>query len=220
MGGADRDQRRHVRQLLRLRFDRPRRRFAAAAARLQRHADRHAQRDLQLPEHHHGAHRRCDRRSHRHPGVHADVRGRLLDRRVPDRALAALSDDGVRTIDFRSRRRVDDRRDHGRHRSMVRRPPAGIRLRREPEHRARRFLQRRHVDDVVQAALRPRLAAAAAARGRLFPDRRRRERRVLLPGTRCRGQIRLCRGRLRPTESCGAISSNSIARTGTSSGSA
>src|SRR5688572_12421441 len=48
---ARRDQRRDVRQLLRLRFDRAGCRFAAEAARVQRHADRDAQRDLQPAEH-------------------------------------------------------------------------------------------------------------------------------------------------------------------------
>ena len=78
-----------------------------------------------------------------------------------------LPGDGGRPPDFRPRRRIDDRRDHGRHRSVVRRAAARICVRPESELRAARLVRRGHVDDVVQAALRSRLAAAAVAGRRL-----------------------------------------------------
>ena len=74
-----------------------------------------------------------------------------------------VSGHGARPADLRPRRRVDDRGDHGRDRPVVRRPPAGVRLRREPQHRPRRLVQRGLLDQLVQAALRPGLAAAAVA---------------------------------------------------------
>ena len=73
------------------------------------------------------------------------VRGHLHAGRRGHGHVAALSGDGRRAAHLRPRRRVDDRRDHRGHRPVVRRPPARLCVRREPEHRARRFVQRRHV---------------------------------------------------------------------------
>ena len=183
MGRARRRQRRHVRQLLRLRRDRAGRRFAPTPARLHRHSDRDAECDLQLAERHPGAHRRRHRRPFRHEVVDAAVRGDLHARCGPHRRLAAVPGHGRRTPAVRSRRRIDDCRDHRRHRPMVRRSPARVCVRRQSQHRPRRLVQRRHVDVLVQTALRHGMAAAALARGRLLVDCCGRVRRVLLART-------------------------------------
>ena len=53
----------------------------------------------------------------------------------------SLPGHGRRPAALRPRRRVDDRRRHRGHRAVVRRPAARLRLRRQPEHRARRLLR-------------------------------------------------------------------------------
>ena len=171
MDRARRGQRCHVRQLLRVRRDRTGCRPAAAHARLQRHADRDAQRDLQPSQRRHGAHRRRHRRSIRHQGLDAGVRGHLPDRRGSHRRLSALSCHGCGTAHLRPRRRVDDRGDHGGHRPVVRRAPARAGVWPQPEHRARRIVQRGHVAHLVQAVLRRRVAAAAVAGSGIHGDR-------------------------------------------------
>ena len=142
----------------------------------------------------------------------------LPRRRGDDRDVAALPGDGRRPADLRPRRRVDDRRRHGGHRPVVRRPSARVRVRRQPEHRARRIVQRRHVDDAGSS----RSTTRAGSRRCCWPRRSSAVAVVacvvyyLLERSAARRFDRR-RARRRRIGSSGAICGASIAPTGTSS---
>ena len=140
--------------------------LAAEAARLQRHADRHAQRHLQLAEHRHGAHRRRHRRSVRHAALDAGLRPHLPRRRGRHRDVAVFpvmaagrlifglgAESMIVAITVAIGQWFVGRQlgfAFGVNLSIAR---AGL-------------VQRRLLDHLVQAALRPGLAAAAVARRR------------------------------------------------------
>ena len=216
LGRSHGDQRRDVRQLLRVRLHRAGRGLAPTHPRLHRHADRNAQRHLQLPEHRDGAGRRRDRRSVRRRAGDARLRGHSGNRSARDRAVAAVPGHGSRPPDFRARSGIHDRRDHGCHRSMVRGAPAGIRVRPESELRPARIVP---APTCRQRGSSPCTTAGGSRRCGLQQASRRRASPAPLSTTcsiAARERDSPSPRRRRPTGSSGAICGASTAPTGTS----
>lgn len=163
---------------------------ARGAARFLRLPDRHAERDLQPAQHHHGPDRRPDRRPARHAHVDARVRAHLPARRGDHRHVRVVRHDGPRASRLRARCRVDDRRRHRGSRPLVPRQAARLRLRSQPHVRPRRIVRRRSLADLGRRDLRLGVASGGAPRRRLLLRLVRRRRRLLGHRTQRRASLR------------------------------